>query len=57
MSTENLRDSPSGEREIVARQPRRRWRSATAIFLGLVAVVVLSLGTDQVLHVLRVYSP
>jgi hypothetical protein len=28
-----------------------------AVLLGLVAVVVLSLGTDQILHVLAVYPP
>lgn len=32
-------------------------RSAGALFLGFVAVVVLSLGTDQLLHVLGVYPP
>jgi hypothetical protein len=32
--------------------PRGLWRSAAAAFLGFVSVVVLSLGTDQVLHVL-----
>lgn len=32
-------------------------RSAGALLLGLIAVVVLSLGTDQVLHVLKVYPP
>jgi hypothetical protein len=37
--------------------PRRLWRSTAAVFLGFVAVVVLSLGTDQVLHVLQVYPP
>jgi hypothetical protein len=37
--------------------PRRLGRSVAAVFLGFVAVVVLSLGTDQVLHVLRVYPP
>lgn len=37
--------------------PRRLWRSTGAILLGFVAVVVLSLGTDQVLHVLEVYPP
>ena len=36
---------------------RRLWRSVGAIFGGFVAVVVLSLGTDQVLHVLNVYPP
>lgn len=38
-------------------QPRRRWRSAGAVVLGFVAVVALSLGTDQVLHWLEVYPP
>src|SRR5262245_9453218 len=32
-------------------------RSILAVFLGFVAVVALSLGTDQVLHVLNVYPP
>ncbi len=35
----------------------RRGRSAVAIFLGFVAVVILSLGTDQLFHVLNVYPP
>jgi purine-cytosine permease-like protein len=33
------------------------WRSAGAVVAGFVAIVVLSLGTDQVLHVLQVYPP
>jgi len=33
------------------------WHSTAAVLLGFVAVVVLSLGTDQVLHVLAVYPP
>ncbi|MGH8177783.1 MAG: hypothetical protein ACREV5_16125 [Steroidobacter sp.] len=38
--------------------PRRRlWRSIGAVLAGLIAVFVLSLGTDQVLHVLDVYPP
>jgi hypothetical protein len=37
--------------------PRRLGRSVGALLLGFVAVVVLSLGTDQVLHVLKVYPP
>lgn len=36
---------------------RRLLRSAGAVLLGFVTVVVLSLGTDQVLHVLQVYPP
>lgn len=37
--------------------PRRLGRSVAAVLLGFVAVVVLSLVTDQVLHVLEVYPP
>lgn len=37
--------------------PRRLLRSTGAVLLGFVAVVVLSLGTDQMLHVLEVYPP
>lgn len=40
-----------------ATQPRSFWRSTGAIALGFVAVVVLSLGTDEVLHLLKVYPP
>ena len=36
---------------------RRLGRSIGAVALGFVAVFVLSLGTDQVLHVLNVYPP
>ena len=35
--------------------PRRLLRSTGAVLLGFISVVVLSLGTDQVLHVLQVY--
>jgi ethanolamine transporter EutH len=38
-------------------QPRRLLRSMGAVFLGFITVVVLSLVTDQVLHVLQVYPP
>jgi hypothetical protein len=37
--------------------PRRLLRSTGAVLAGLVAVFVLSLGTDQVLHSLQVYPP
>jgi hypothetical protein len=40
-----------------ATQPRRVWQSTGAVLLGFVAVVLLSLGTDQVLHMLNVYPP
>ena len=37
--------------------PRHRLRSPAAVLFGFIAVVALSLGTDQVLHVLEVYPP
>jgi hypothetical protein len=37
--------------------PRRLGRSILAVFAGFVVVVVLSLGTDEVLHLLKVYPP
>jgi uncharacterized membrane protein len=40
-----------------APQPRRLGRSVLAIVLGFLTVVVLSLATDQLLHVLEVYPP
>jgi len=33
------------------------WRSVRAVLAGFLAVLVLSLGTDQVLHVLKVFPP
>jgi len=38
-------------------QPRRPWRSVVAVLAGFVAVAVLSLGTDEVLHALQIYPP
>ncbi|MFI5106810.1 MAG: hypothetical protein ACHP79_17950, partial [Terriglobales bacterium] len=38
-------------------QPRSFWRSTGAVVLGFFAVVLLSLGTDEVLHLLKVYPP
>ena len=35
----------------------RRLRSAAAVLLGFFSVAVLSLATDQILHVLEVYPP
>ena len=37
--------------------PRQRGRSAIALITGLVVGVVLSLGTDQILHILNIYPP
>ncbi|HEV7716959.1 MAG TPA: hypothetical protein VGO53_15275 [Steroidobacteraceae bacterium] len=37
--------------------PRRLGRSILAILIGLVAVIALSLATDQLFHVLQVYPP
>jgi hypothetical protein len=41
----------------VEARPRHLWRSTGAVLLGLIVVIATSLGTDQVLHVLRVYPP
>ena len=38
-------------------QPRRPGRSIMAIVAGLLVVVVLSLATDQLMHMLQVYPP
>ena len=38
-------------------QPRSLWLSTGAIVLGFFAVVLLSLGTDVVLHAFKVYPP
>lgn len=38
-------------------EPRRLGRSIIAVVAGFLTVVVLSLGTDQLLHVLKVYPP
>jgi hypothetical protein len=40
-----------------AAPPRRLLRSTGAVLAGFFAVVILSLGTDQLLHVLGVYPP
>ena len=53
-----MRTIPSTVQELPASAPPRRlWRSAGAVAAGFVSVVILSLGTDQVLHVLEVYPP
>lgn len=36
---------------------RRPLRSTLALFLGFLAVIVLSLGTDAILHALKVFPP
>jgi hypothetical protein len=33
------------------------WRSIGAVLLGFVVVVILSLGTDEVFHLLKIYPP
>jgi len=37
--------------------PRRLGRSIAAVLAGLIVILVLSLGTDRILHVLEVYPP
>jgi hypothetical protein len=39
------------------KSPGRLGRSVLAVFLGFIAVVILSIGTDVVLHLLKVYPP
>jgi hypothetical protein len=41
----------------VGSRPRTLGRSILALSIGFVVVVVLSLGADEVLHVLKVYPP
>lgn len=38
-------------------QPRNLWRSTVAVLVGFFACALLSLGTDQILHVLNIYPP
>ena len=40
-----------------AARPRRVAQSVGAVLVGFLTVVILSLGTDQVLHMLDVYPP
>lgn len=42
---------------MTAPSPRTTGRSIAAVAIGFVVVIVLSLGVDQVLHVLKVYPP
>ena len=37
--------------------PRNLWRSAGAILAGMLTVIVLSLGTDEILHLTHVFPP
>ena len=37
--------------------PRNLWRSAGAILAGMLTVIVLSLGTDEILHLTQVFPP
>lgn len=41
----------------VGSPPRRLLRSTGAVLAGFLSIVILSLATDQVLHVLNVYPP
>ena len=38
-------------------RPRRLGRSTVAVLVGFFACALLSLGTDEILHVLKVYPP
>jgi hypothetical protein len=54
-TTETLKASGGGVHEKPS--PRRLLRSIGAVFAGLLAVIILSLGTDVVLHAIGVYPP
>lgn len=47
----------SRENTVPQKKSRQLGRSVFAVIAGFLAVVVLSLGTDQLLHMLRVYPP
>jgi len=38
-------------------RPRNFWRSTGAVLAGVFAVIALSLGTDELLHIAQVYPP
>ena len=40
-----------------AKSPRKLWRSVAAVLVGVLTVIICSLGTDEVLHLLGVYPP
>jgi hypothetical protein len=50
-------DSHPGTTRAPGAPPRRLWRSTGAVLAGFFAVVVLSIGTDEILHVVDVYPP
>src|SRR5438552_19097890 len=47
----------SGPVTATSAPPRQRGRSAIALVAGLLVGVVLSLGTDEILHLLNIYPP
>lgn len=55
-TSQGIGDGPISE-STKARRHRRLGRSVAAVVVGFVAVAALSLGTDQILHVLNVYPP
>jgi hypothetical protein len=38
-------------------RPRQPWRRTAAVIAGFLSLAVLSLGTDEALHILKVYPP
>ncbi len=46
-----------GSATVTQRSERRLGRSVAAILAGFVVVVILSLGTDEVFHLTKVYPP
>ena len=50
-------ESPQSGGHVAGRPARSLLRSVFAVLAGFIAVVALSLGTDQVMHSLRVFPP
>ena len=49
--------SPCPRQSTARAGPGNRGAALFALFVGFLAVVVLSLGTDEVLHLLKIYPP
>ena len=52
-----MNDARASQISNAATPSTRLWRSVASVLAGFCTVVILSLGTDQLLHVLQVYPP
>ena len=53
----NTNSKAATKRAVTVKEALRTLRSVGAVIAGLLTVVVISLGTDQILHELKVYPP